>query len=172
MPPVPPEQIRKDAPWEEASYMSPPHGTDKWHVMDGWIMRSHGKPRSRGLHPFHRSFPGKITSLGEVCVIIAFPVGKEEERHVYIDDWRQCNYPFPWQHHYKQWRGYTFFQYGREATSSQDDQVFRGTSSSPLPGPACNKYEKPSSPSSSPAPGPSVATPSPDPQSDGSFELI
>lgn len=97
------EGILKDCPW----LSQPPKGQDKWIQTESFVIRCHGKYRTRAFHPLHRSFPGPVARLTELRVTIAFGVS---EQATHVDHWRVGGCSLPWTTCEQQWRGYTVFQ--------------------------------------------------------------
>ena len=120
MPKIDDKQILRDQPWEDPSFFAPPVGDDKWITTSDrrWIYRTHKKPRKKGFHPIHRSFPLKdVSVLALQRTTVAFPecttTGKTPatsmmDRFIFIDQFSDVK---PEVESLKtRWRGYTFFR--------------------------------------------------------------
>ena len=84
-----------------------------WMQSSGWLTRIHKKPRVTPFHPLHRSTPVGGNNLTGVRVTKISQKGRMIAVHV--DDWRQPRASrFDGVH--RQWKGYTFFEFGDRAT--------------------------------------------------------
>eukprot|EP00435_Cladocopium_sp_Y103_P053845 s1312_g17.t1 len=119
MPKVDDRKILQDQPWEGASFFSPPVGDDKWITTSDrrWIYRTHKKPRKKGFHPIHRSFPLQdVSCLSLQRITVAFPEPKampktattSMDRLIFIDQFSDVKPEV--ESLDTRWRGYTFFR--------------------------------------------------------------
>ena len=120
MPKIDDKKILQDQPWEDPAFFAPPVGDDKWITTSDcrWIYRTHKKPRKKGFHPIHRSFPLKdVSRLSLQRITVAFPecqrTGKTVatsmmERSIFIDQFSDVKPEVETLN--TRWRGYTFFR--------------------------------------------------------------
>ncbi len=91
--------------WDLMRFSEPPRGDDKWILeVDNFLIRSHGRARTRSFHPLHRSTPIPLTELSSRRVTILFPV-TGEGKMVKVDGWSKDLPLFR-----GQWKGFTIFE--------------------------------------------------------------
>ena len=115
------ERDRKECPYMLPRFQAEPVGSadvweEGWIQSNGWLVRVHKKSRVTPFHPLHRSTPVGENSFTGVRVTKIFQNGRMIAAHV--DDWRQPRSSrFDGVH--GQWKGYTFFEIGDEATGGE-----------------------------------------------------
>eukprot|EP00435_Cladocopium_sp_Y103_P042356 s1047_g11.t1 len=101
---------REARKWELTTFQNVPYlkASDQWNrAVPGWLIRIHGKKRSRLFHPLHHKTPN--LELHEERTTILFT--EDNIRLVRKDRWTSSSaVKNPEETHGKQWKGLTFFR--------------------------------------------------------------
>ena len=111
-------EMRKERPWDLPTFQKFRYlkASDQWtHAFPGWLIRTHGKKRTRLFHPVHRNTP-KVNEMEINRTTVIFL--EDGTRIIKHDQWASAQ-QVPEEVKGKQWRGFTFFKLKSMARGQQ-----------------------------------------------------